>query len=235
MNTHDIESLKEKYKKDFKRALDIYEIEYSHDELINYLKNGSVVEKQIAVLKLDKLDSKEDVNIYINNLTGCDGKIREAVSFRLREFINANPQFFEEYTDIFIDAIADINGNICRNTINALNSLKSSTKFCDIFCSKLIETTYKIAKVAQNFDIQDGKYKINKDIFKLYWYLETIYEFTKFVNEEDLLKILNITENIFDYTIREKTAKILSKLNNPKFIHLKEKLKNDENYYVRRI
>ena len=51
-----------------------------------------------------------------------------------------------------------------------------------------------------------------------------------------LFKILSETKDIQDYTIREKTAKILSKIEGiEKFVNIKQELKNDTNYYVRRV
>ncbi|MBO6087486.1 hypothetical protein J6P92_03965 [bacterium] len=234
----------EKYKEDFERALNIYENNYSHEDLINFLKNGSIVEKQTAVLKLNEIKTLEEARILMNNLTGCDGKIREAVSFRLKEFTAQKPEFFLEFCDIFLDAIIDINGNICRNTIFALKYLKPFESFREEFCSKLCYLTLELAKKAKNFDIQEGKYKVNKEIFKLYWYLETLSEFVDSAEnlkvgrsgllsrQHNLEEILQEAKQVKDYTIREKVAKILSKTDN--FSDLKEELKNDENYYVRR-
>lgn len=220
----------ENLNEDFNTALNIYENDYSHADLIELLKNGSVAEKQASVLKLETLTSKDDAEILMQNLTGCDGKIREAVSFRLPEFVSQSPEYFTNFVEIFLEAIIDINGNICRNTISALTYLKNFNGFCTNFCQKLSERTLKLAKFAKTFDPQDGKYKVNKEIFKLYWYLETIYHFTDFIEIKD---IILETKDISDYTIREKTAKILSKLND--FEQIKQELKQDENYYVRRV
>lgn len=219
---------------DFKQALNIYENTYSHNELINYLKNGTVAEKQTAAICLDNILNKNDAKILMQNLTGCDGKIREAVSFRLKEFVKINPEYYIEFTDIFLDAIIDINGNICRNTIDALKFMKNQTEFIKEFCNKLTEKTLELAERAKDFDIQEGKYKINKEIFKLYWYLQTIFEFVEFVNSKILFDILNFTKQVTDYTIREKSAKILTKLNDKIFNNLKSELSNDNNYYVRK-
>ena len=235
MNADDLEILNKKYDKDFNQALNIYENDYSHEDLINFLKNGTVAEKQTAVLKLDNLKSKSEAEIFMNNLTGCDGKIREAVSFRLKDFMVENPEYFVDYAEIFLDAVVDINGNICRNTIFALRYLRNFPQFCEKFCAELLRRSAELAQKAKDFDIQEGKYKINKEIFKLYWYLETICEFVDYVDKSELLEILNDTGQIIDYTIREKTAKILTKLDGNEFDMLKTKLQNDENYYVRRI
>ncbi len=226
----------QKLNEDFNTALNIYENEYSHDDLIQFLKNGSVAQKQASVLKLENLNNAEDANVLMQNLTGCDGKIREAVSFRLPEFVSANPQYFLHFEDIFLDAVIDINGNICRNTISALIFLKNYQEFCSGFCAKLAKNTLDLAKIATTFDLQDGKYKVNKEIFKLYWYLETIYNFAELMDLSLLKRILDETKNVRDYTIREKTAKVLSKLSNKEnFSVISAELKNDENYYVRRI
>ena len=100
---------------------------------------------------------------------------------------------------------------------------------------ELIKKSLELALKVQNFDLQEGKYKINKEVFKLYWYLETIYVFAASVNTADLKNLLNSTKSINEYTIREKTAKILSKNFNDKDLdNIRQLLKNDTNYYVRR-
>lgn len=209
---------------------------YSHEYLVELLKNGSIAEKQATTIKIDGIYSKEEAIIFISNLTGCDGKIREAVSFRLREFLPQNPSFYIDFVDQFLDAIIDINGNICRNTIEAIQVLKSFPQFTSEFCSKLAQKTLEIIPPILAFDIQEGKYKINKEVFKLYWYLETISTFVEFIDAETLFEILSKTKNVKDYTIREKTAKIISKIkNSSKFDALKAELKQDQNYYVQRV
>lgn len=76
-----------------------------------------------------------------------------------------------------------------------------------------------------------SNHEIIKKTFKLYWYLETLAEFAKEVeNNEKFVKIIEKTYNHEDYTIREKISKILSKVNG--FAEYKEMLKNDTNPYV---
>ncbi len=235
MNTDKTQILNDKHNQDFNTALDIYENEYSHNDLISFLKNGTVAEKQAAILKLDNITSKEEAKIIMSNLTGCDGKIREAVSFRLKEFIPQNPDFYKEFQDTILDALIDINGNICRNMLCAIQCLKNYPEFYVDFCRKLVENTKPVIDKVKSFDIQDGKYKINKEVFKLYWYLETISEFSDHIDIKILKQIIYETKNIRDYTIREKTAKILSKFHDDKdLLTIKQELKKDENYYVRR-
>ena len=200
--------MNEKYTEDFNIALNVYERDYSHYELMEFLKSGCVAEKQTAVLKLDKIENKYEAEILINNLTGCDGKIREAVSFRLKEFMKDNVEYYTEFYEVFLDAVVDINGNICRNTLDALDEMQPDLVFVGNFCNVLVPRVKDLAKKAKDFDIQDGKYKINKEIFKLYWYLEAVYRFLRFIDADEIFGILSDTKQVKDYTIREKTAKI---------------------------
>lgn len=235
MNTSYYKTLDE----NFNKALELYQNDYSHEELINFLKCGNIVQRQIAALRLDTIISEDDADVLMDNLVGQDGKIREAVSFRLKEFLQ-NPcihKLFlkEKNYDTFLAAIIDINGNICRNTISAISNLRKYQEFTTYFCDRLSRLTKELINKVNSFDFQDGKYKVNKEVFKLYWCLETIYEFTDCIKSDILKEILLQTKNIGDYTIREKTAKILGKIVcDEELLQAKKALKDDPNYYVRR-
>lgn len=223
----------------FAQALNLYEKEFSHKELIEMLKNGNIVQKQIAALKLDTINSIQDAQILISNLTGQDGKIREAVSLRLKEFMSDETiiDYFKSESNykVFIDAVIDINGNICRNVISAITYLRSDERFCKIFCKELVNMTIDLISIIEKFDFQCGKYKVNKEAFKLYWCLETIYYFWDKIDFSDMKKIILRAKNIGEYTIREKIAKILTRdLHDTEIDSAREELKNDSNYYVRR-
>lgn len=226
----------------FTQALKFFEAEYSHIALLAFLKspNSNIVQKQLAALCLDGIFSKEDAQILLSNLTGQDGKIREAVSFRLNEFM-ANPEYLPYFEipqnyEIFLDAVIDINGNICRNVISAVSNLKNNSDFCRVFCCGLTKMMFGLLDNIETLDLFDGKYKVNKEVFKLYWCLETAYVFWDKFNIEDLKKIILRSKNIQEYTIREKTAKILSRgFEDEDLKKACEELKNDSNYYVRRI
>lgn len=213
--TADIEGYYKNPQENFKHAYDLIINTQSHSELISMLKTGNIVQKQLAALKLDKVTNQEEAQILIDNLTGQDGKIREAVSLKISELMQNKTisALFqpEKNLETFLDAIIDINGNICRNIISALSNLEYNKKFCEIFTLELLKRTLKLAEYIQKFDFQEGKYKVNKEVFKLYWYLETISQFAEFVEETLLKEILNITKSINEYTIREKTAKILTR------------------------
>lgn len=223
----------------FKQALNLCENNYSHSELLEFLQSGNIVQKQLSALKLKTINSQNEAQILVSNLVGQDGKIREAVSLRLNEFMS-NPKtlvYFEtpENYQIFLAAIIDINGNICRNVIGAISHLKNNANFCNQFCQELVILTKDLLGKIEKDDFFEGKYKVNKEVFKLYWCLETIYVFWDKIKFEDLKEIILRTKDIQEYTIREKAAKILTRnFSDPELLKAKEALKNDSNYYVRR-
>lgn len=235
MNTNYYETLDE----NFEQALKLYENNYTNKELIEMMKTGNIVQKQIATLRLNEIQTKEEATVLTQNLTGQDGKIREAVSLKLDEFMS-NPEYLKYFKNpqiysIFIDAIIDINANICRNVISAISNLKDDEEFCRTFCPKLTLLTENLIEKIKLFDFQEGKYKVNKEVFKLYWCLETIFVFYDKIEFPKLKEILLSAKNIQEYTIREKVAKILTKnFSDSDLINAKEELKNDKNYYVRR-
>ncbi len=235
MNNSYYETLDE----NFTQALKLYEENYTHQELIELLKNGNIVQKQIAALRLEDITSIQDANILVENLTGQDGKIREAVSMRLNEFMS-NEKYLPYFQvsnnyDVFLDAIIDINANICRNVISAITNLKENEEFCTQFCPNLIKLSFDLLDKIEEFDFQDGKYKVNKEVFKLYWCMETIFVFFDKINFADLKQIILRAKNINEYTIREKAAKILTnKFDDIELSQAKIDLQNDTNYYVRR-
>lgn len=235
MNNSYYETLDE----NFKQALNLCKNSYSHSELLEFLQSGNIVQKQLSALKLETINSQKEAQILVSNLVGQDGKIREAVSLRLNEFMS-NPktlEYFEtpENYQIFLAAIIDINGNICRNVIGAISHLKNNENFCNQFCQELVILTKDSLGKIEKDDFFEGKYKVNKEVFKLYWCLETIYVFWDKIKFEDLKEIILRTKDIQEYTIREKAAKILTRsFSDPELLKAKEALKNDSNYYVRR-
>lgn len=235
MNKNYYETLDE----NFEQALKFYENDYSESELFEFLRSGNIVQKQIAALKLQRISSADEAKILVSNLTGQDGKIREVVSLRLNEFMNDERfltyfQNIENY-DVFLEAITDINANICRNVIKAVLNLKKNDEFCNHFCPLLAKTTLELLDIVEKFDFQDGKYKVNKEAFKLYWCLETIYEFWDKLDFGKLKEIILRSSEIGEYTIREKAAKILTRdFQDEELLAVKNKLKKDSNYYVRR-
>ena len=233
LNNTYYESLEE----NFNHAIELFETESNHFDLINLLQNGNILQKQIAALKISKINNCEEAKILCSNLTGQDGKIRETTSLKLIETCSKYKTFFqkEDIYNIFLDAIIDVNPNVCRNMLEIINIFKNEKDFIDYFIPKLIKNTNELIKEVKNIEFQDGKYKINKEVFKLYWCLEAIYELIEQIPLNILKNILVQTTNIDEYTIREKTAKILSKdFDDEDCRALQNTLRQDKNYYVRR-
>lgn len=225
----------------FIQAWNFYGLKHSYEELIEILKSDdkdNVMRKQIAALKLETLKSKEDAKIFLSNLTGIDGKVREAVSFKLSEFFQngISPELFKDKDNckIFLNAINDINGNVCRSVVSTISNFVDDEEFSGYFCPELVKLTLSLIDIVEKFDFQDGKYKVNKEAFKLYWCLETVDVFCENIDFADLKKIILRAKNIKEYTIREKAAKILTRdFEDEELIQAKIELKNDPNYYVR--
>lgn len=225
------------FDKDFENAFHLSEKHFSHEELISLLKGGSIREKQIAALKLDYVENEDDVKAILNNLTGCDGKIREAVGYKinklLSEDIEVRKLFAPLCAETFADATIDINANICRLAVDSAVLLKNNTDFGKEYSKKIVKYALEALDELEKFIFRDKKYVINKQIFKLYWCLEGINYFWDFIDNNVLEEILTKSSNRDEYTIREKTAQAVISSN--KFPNLRKKLINDENYYVRNL
>lgn len=225
------------------RALEIIQKPYEKDEILSLLENGDEFEKPVAIMALENLCNKNEADLLINNLTGCDGRIREASALKISEFLKNSeiaPYFFDERSlETILNGIMDINPNVGRALIDGIKECQPLQK---LILPKLIDRILNIIeklKALSDTPYADNKLKNtknhakNKIVFNLYWALEALY-YTDFNNftQEKLLDILNFTSGYIDYTIREKTAKILSKMNEQPS-DLLQKLKNDKNFYVK--
>lgn len=219
--------------KNFLRAVELCSTTFSRDELFAFLQNGNMPEKQFAALEIDSVQTQNEADILMKNLTGCDGKIREAVAFKLSEIIPCSKELFLKYPDIFADATIDINANICRIIIESLPYLRDS-EFAIAYTNKMYKFIEEAFAQLDSFIFRDKKYTINKQLFKLYWCLEGLNVFFDFLDEEKLYKELSKCAEISEYTIREKVALLLcNDIKSAQLIELRQALKNDTNYYVR--
>ncbi len=222
----------------FNTALNMSLNDYDYSSLIHFLNSEKIVEKQIAVLQLTEIKSVEDADLLVSNLVGQDGKIREVVSFKINELIK-NPEFTEFFLseknyEIFMQAVKDINGNVCRQIVEAVCFLKKDNHFSEYFSQLLLKSIQDSWAEIKTLDLKDKKYVLSKYNFQLYWCLEVLCDFVDMMEFEEVKKLLLEIGEFYDYTIREKVAKILTKVEDSELDELKEKLKNDENYYVRR-
>lgn len=209
---------------------------FNYQDLLHLLNSNEIIEKQFAALELREIKSKKDAKTLVSNLVGQDGKVREAVAFKINEMAH-----IPEYSDFFIDegifatlleGIMDINGNVCRQIVSS--ELFNNEKFQEYLGKKLPERINKIWDEIEKIDLSSKQYVISKRNFQLYWCMEALYNIAELVDFSELKDILHKTGTFYDYTIREKAAKILTKIDSYELSELKEQLKNDKNYYVRR-
>lgn len=238
MNTSNQTDLETNYysnfEENFNAAVKISQNTYDYETLINLLSSDKILERQIAALELNEIKSKEDAYTLVANLVGQDGKIREAVAFKLSN-ICLKPEYQEYFIDekffeLFLQGIMDINGNVCRQIIE----LTQISEFSKYLSKNLPESIRKILLQIEEIDSQSKQYVISKRNFQLYWCMEALDKIINIINVEEIQDIILKTGSFYDYTIREKAAKILTKIDDDKFKEIREKLLNDENYYVRR-
>lgn len=219
---------------DFEYACNFFEKNFTQSELWSYLDNGSDLEKQLATLKIETVQSENQAQILVNNLTGVDGKIREAISAKIKCFLD-NPAiqiYFlnKEFYPIYLDAIIDINGNICRNIIDGLKNIANDAEFSTYMLNEIIKRSLVLCEKIKNFDYKTRKYVTNKEIFKLYWYLTTLAIFND-LPQKEFYKLAHEVCEIEEYTVREKLAILISKLplkEQEQFVNLN----SDNNIYI---
>lgn len=224
------------FDKDFEAAYKLCVNTHTHSELLDMLNSGNIAQKQISALKFDVVQNEQDVHALLSNLTGCDGKIREAVAFKINSLLfndEVKKLFAPHAAKVFAQASIDINANICRLVVDSALMLKEFDNFSKSYTDYILKFIQEALAELDKFIFRDKKYVINKQLFKLYWSLEALNNFCEYVDEETLKEIIIKCSKQEEYTIREKIALILSNTNINK--EVKELLTNDENYYVKQI
>ena len=221
----------------FDKALNLCSNSYSHKDLITFLRNGNIPEKQFAALEIKELQNEDDAKVFLSNLINCDGKIREAVAQKFSEFVsNENYRnYFSKYPDILAKSTIDINANISRMVIDGLSLMTDYKSFGEQYVKKLTEYIYEAFDGLDKIVFRDKKYTINKQLFKLYWCLEGLNNFDKYLDKKQLYKIFERTLEENEYTVREKAAQILAKKTDELYKPLKIILQQDDNYYIKRM
>lgn len=217
-------------------------LEYSDNEAIQNLKNDSEdFIKIFSIINLEKISNLEDYKILFNHLTNHPTPIREAVALKLEEIYDE--KFFDSYIkEQFLKAIIDINPNVCRAICNVIS--KSDFLKEELLNDLILKINELLAQIkASDKDLGgffDDALKVrknhakNKKLFSLYWYLEILSICIKRKNNSQVLEIVKETIKFNDYTIREKTAKILVNMTNPP-IELLKIAKIDQNFYVKNL
>lgn len=212
--------------------------EYSDADIFSILKIESTednkeldVEKQICILKLSTIKSQDEANVLVHHLTQHHGLIREATAQKINEFLSTKEYSMYFQTKVIADsllkAVNDINPNICRTIIEVLPCLKNK----NYFLSNLYE---RIEVVFAEIEKLKRSNWYTKKVFNLYWCLEAL-AVLKAPIDEKLESVLCRSAKFRDYTIREKTAMVISMLNNTstEIDKIKAVLKNDDNFYVK--
>ncbi len=222
-------------------ALDIASKHYTKSEILDILNNDNDLEKPLAIVSLE-VQSKEDAGLLIKHLTGCDGRIREVSALKISEFLTCeetSKYFFDENSvKTILNGIMDINPNVGRALIEGIKECKQmQTLLFPHLIERIEEIINKLKEIAalpfkENKLNNRKNHAKNKIMFNLYWALEALCCTDFDNNTHALYDILSFTSVCFDYTIREKSAKIIAKMKNPP-ADLLHKLKNDENFYVK--
>lgn len=216
------------------QAIAYCETIFSHDDIITVLLGEDDLKKQLCLIELKSLNSQEEADILVSNLTGKSGPIRETTSYKILELIKDDKYRFlfqkKEILDIFVKAITDINPSVSRNAVEIISYVDDSQYLYNLILAEIKYTLSQMEDIKQN-----RSYVANKKNFNLYWNLEAIISISSKINPcGELLEILKETALSNDYTIREKTAKTakqLCSLDND-FLCILDILKNDDNVYV---
>lgn len=221
---------------DIEKAAELCEKTYSHNEIISVMQTENDFEKQICILKLDTVLSQEEAKLLVFQLTGHHGLIREAAAIKINEFIqnkNLKHLFETSYViESLLKGINDINPNICRLMCSILPVLLENKELKQLFLNGLYKRFYEVFEELEKLKRSTW---YTKKLFNLYWCLEALANLKPQI-DNDFEKIIEQASEIKDYTIREKTAMVLSKQleSSTKIEEIKNNLKNDENFYVRR-
>jgi len=169
--------------------------------------------------------------IFINYLTNHPTPQREACAYKLRDLFNDS--FINDFVkNKLLDAIVDINPNVSREICALIKSSKVLKEILEADIIARIEKLLLDIKNDNNYSNCNRNHAKNKKFFSLYWLLEAL---SCSISKRYLIsirEILNFTITFYDYTIREKTAKILA-LTGDAFDDLLQIAKSDVNFYVK--
>ncbi len=217
-------------------------IDMPRNDAFSVLEGEDETLKPLAFINIDEIKNDAEADLIMFHLTNHQSPTREACAHCI---LNAEGIDFiksQSHIETLEDAICDINPNVCRAIISLISSNK---RLAELIMPVNIK---RIKKLLDDFKIYEKEFGAcisnkmrnrknhakNKKLFNLYWCLEALGE-TLDANcpyIDEIIEICSVTAYFLDYTIREKTAKILVKIPNaPK--ELLQKLKNDENFYVK--
>jgi len=210
---------------------------FSHEEIFENLNNENCEDfiKVFSIIEIKEIQNKNQALIFLNHLINHPNPIREALAYKLNEIFDEYKKYFKNdfSKEIILKAIIDINPNVSRSICSILERNKDYAISLE---EKLIININILIKSLNKDEIEKNeKYHAkNKKIFSLYWFLEALSFCISGKNNPQVLEILQNTIKFNDYTIREKTAKIIAKYD----YFDKELLKiakSDQNFYVKNL
>ena len=218
------------------QAIKCCEENLTHNDIIDVLKGDDDIKKQLCLIDLNAINSQEEANILVFNLTGKSGPVRETAAYKIGDLIS-KPEYTkyfqtEEIINTFIKAITDINPSVSRTTVEFIKYVENMNY---LYKGILLEINNTLQQI--DIEAKNRSYTQNKKNFNLYWNLEAIISISNFISPaEELLEILKNTACSNDYTIREKVAKAASIFvsKNSIFQEIIDILKDDTNIYVRK-
>ena len=216
------------------KAVELCSVKYTNVEIESILKGSDDVKKCIAIMNIDEISSQSFANLFIFHLTNQGGTVREAVSIKLNDLLSRNISVDYFQTDEIVEKISngviDINPNNSRLIIEILNKIENKSLLLKLFDEKI---RFCLSEILQSDVLQN--HQINKYYFKIYWLLEAL----AILNDFDISQHIDLLSQIADlpeYTVREKVAILVLKNKEKDCVqNLITKLKNDTNYYVKRI
>lgn len=201
---------------------------FLREEIFDLLKSENDIEVQIGLINLQEIKSEKEAEFLLTFLTNNPGPVRELCSEKIKEFFlkaETKQYFAEDTSDILIKGLCDVIPAVAGNIAKIIHILPNKNNTFD----KLVSCAFE--KV-NGFKAETDPHEKNRLKFALYRILEALFYFSDIVSD-DFKRLLEICADDENYTIREKTAKIISRY--PQFIELNKKLSKDDCFYVRKI
>lgn len=218
------------------KAFDLCVRKLDTQEIYDNLKGDDDIKKSASILQIQNILSDEHAKLLVFHLTGHDGPVREAAAIKINELITAGNKYLDnkEFYTVYADALCDVNPNICRFVVDFLPYLEVRNEFVKVMLKRINNIFDRI----NNPDIEQKNF-LTVRLFNLYWCLEALGELVCPIVVElykpEIYEILKRSILFSDYTINEKVAKILTKVENKYvFADIINELKAFDNFYVKR-
>lgn len=226
-------------KNNFNKAYNLINKDLSEDDICQILQGENDTEKAGAILMINSMENPNTAELLIYHLTNQTGQIRELCAYKINQFINKYPKYFQDITslDKITASINDVNPNVVRFMLDTLKYIDNKNYIFNELLKKITEQYIDIINKHRRGKVEEHIF--TKKCFKIYWSLEGIK--TLLISNINLNKNSNKLGNILsdlaefeEYTIREKVAQIVNMLPEFKNSDIKKKLMEDENYFVKR-